>query len=202
MSTPGPRKPRGDQAPRSQAREHDPDVVLGGGPEQRLEQLPRAQNRRRGARRAALLRLAPGQVAWEPRPGLPPGGRAECKEGPRPCPWVMCRENLLRIDGGDRPGHRHEGKPPPTIVHWPGPGAASCALDHYGREHSYAEVGMLVAGTTPEGTAISARRAQQIGKGAIEKLARGGVDLDELREMLAESRGLRDARAARGGQPS
>lgn len=62
------------------------------------------------SRRSTLLRvidrLDERPVRWEPRPGLPAGGRAECRNGERPCPYVRCKWHLWLVLGEDRPGRR------------------------------------------------------------------------------------------------
>jgi len=69
---------------------------------------PPRQPRRR--QRSPLLRVVgridARSVAWEPRAGLPAGGRAECRRGERPCPYVRCWWHLWRIDAADRAGRR------------------------------------------------------------------------------------------------
>jgi len=156
---------------------HVPAQQLGGAAAApALEQRSPRAGRRQGARRAALLRLAPGQTAWAPLPGLPAGGRDECRGGERPCRYVACRDNLLRIDGADRPGHRWDGRPPQTIIRTPEPGEATCGRDHYEREHTAAEIGRLIGGARPLGK----RRVQQIVRGALDKLRAHGAGLDAL----------------------
>jgi hypothetical protein len=175
MSTPGPRKLRGDsRAPVAAVTDHVVEQAFPGAPgAPNLELRDRAANKRQGARRSALLKVQAGAVAWEPRRGLPAGGRDECRTGPRPCPHVTCRDNLLRVDGADRPGHRFDGRPPPTVVREPDPGQPSCARDFYdGRERDFGEVGRIVG--------VGKRRAQQIAKAALEKLRQAGTGLDLL----------------------
>lgn len=69
---------------------------------------------------------------WMPKPGLPAGGRAECRHGERPCPYVRCQYHLWLIEGRDRPGRHWYGKPPPTTLEprWlEHPTPPCCALD-------------------------------------------------------------------------
>ena len=66
--------------------------------------------------------------------GAPRGRRDECRAGERPCRYVGCRDNLLRVDGADWPGHRWDGRPPQTIVRTSEPGEATCGRDLDGAE--------------------------------------------------------------------
>lgn len=74
-------------------------------------------------RRLRLVEDAP------PRPKT----RADCVDGPRPCPWVGCRHNTFlevdRYDGGTLPSIRvaHPGRQP-----WQVPPGESCTLDLVG----------------------------------------------------------------------
>jgi hypothetical protein len=87
-------------------------------------------------RRSSRLRVlnARGEL-FEPKPGLPPGGRDECKSGERPCPYVRCKYHLWLVEGRDRPGRRYAegvGQRPQTTLEprwleWPTP--PCCALD-------------------------------------------------------------------------
>lgn len=70
------------------------------------------------------------QLDWLPRPGLPPGGRAECRGAPRPCPYVRCKWHLWFVAAVDR----HGGQPrrSTVIAAWvndEGIVPPSCALD-------------------------------------------------------------------------
>lgn len=59
-------------------------------------------------------------------PADAPKTRADCVNGPRPCPWVSCRQHLHAVR--DRPGRRGEGRalPPPQVV---AHSHVTCALD-------------------------------------------------------------------------
>lgn len=94
-------KPRGDAAP-APAIAAQPDYRLNGPVE--LEPEPRKP--RRSPQLRVLERIDLRPVIWDPKPGLPAGGRAECKTGERPCPYVRCKFHLWRIDAGDRVGRR------------------------------------------------------------------------------------------------
>jgi hypothetical protein len=57
-------------------------------------------------RSKALRVLDEGKAGtFEPLPGLPAGGRAECRNGPRPCRYTSCSAHLWRIDAMDRGGN-------------------------------------------------------------------------------------------------
>lgn len=113
----------------------DPDVVVPPPPASR-EQL---RSRRRWPIRAksySMLRIAKASVALERRqlelleeadpigPIERPRTRGECKDGPRPCPWVSCRHHLY-LDVSPRTGALKLNRPdlqPEEMVE-------SCALD-------------------------------------------------------------------------
>lgn len=61
-------------------------------------------------------RIVPQSVDWTPKAGLPPGGREECKNGERPCPYVRCKWHLWLVIGEDRRGRRWDGTAPPTTL--------------------------------------------------------------------------------------
>lgn len=61
-----------------------------------------------------------------------PATRAECKDGPRPCPHVRCEWHLWLERGEDGQGRRVNGRPPastlrPVWLDWPLP--PSCGAD-------------------------------------------------------------------------
>ena len=97
---------------------------------------------RRAGQPAEQLSL---RVVQGPTPGFPET-RAECEDGPRPCPWTSCREHLWAVH--DRPGRRrYLGHAPPHVVvrH----SDETCALDVAGRgAQSYEEIGRVL-GMTP-----------------------------------------------------
>lgn len=95
---------------------------------------PRAQPRLRAAPRGSRPRsLDPRDLARRPLPQLTPGDRAalagrprtraDCQDGPRPCPWVACRYNL----------YLHVTEKGWITLNWPGREPedlpATCALD-------------------------------------------------------------------------
>jgi hypothetical protein len=76
-------------------------------------------------RRPKALYVIPSD--FKPLAGVP-ASRDECRDGPRPCPYVRCEHHLWMVDGRDRPGRRREGRPPPaSIVR--APTATSCEAD-------------------------------------------------------------------------
>jgi hypothetical protein len=93
-----------------------------------------------------------------------PRTRAECVDGPRPCPWVSCRYHLA-LDVSPRTGSikvTHPGREPWEL-------AATCALD--------------VAAEHPEGLALedvaqrmnlTRERVRQIEAATLAKLSRSG----------------------------
>jgi Sigma-70, region 4 len=79
-------------------------------------------------------------------PAEPPRTRADCLDGPRPCPWA-CRHNLRALKG------------------WR-PGRPSCSLDA-------ADEGGMTLGEIGTLFGISRERARQVQVLAIEHLAEG-----------------------------
>jgi hypothetical protein len=131
------------------------------------------------ARRTPLLRILddgwrenmPEFVpeGWRPRGGIPES-RADCKDGPRPCPFVRCRYHLWPVVGADRAGRPHGGRRAPTILRPATP--ASCALDLIDRNPdglSHKEIGALFG--------ITGERIRQIRRDAIAKLVKRGIKL-------------------------
>lgn len=100
MSERAPRKPRGHDTG------HVAEQALGGGAELALEQRPRKENARRSPLLRVVDRIDTRPVFWQPRPGLPRGGRAECRSGERPCPYVRCSRHLWTVLADDRQGRR------------------------------------------------------------------------------------------------
>lgn len=86
---------------------HVVDQVLGGG-------AAIAPKVRKPKPRRVHLRMVDAPAAFEPRPGLPAGGRDECREGERPCPYIRCKFHLWLVlpeDRRGRRGGRKEGEP-------------------------------------------------------------------------------------------
>lgn len=94
-------KPRGTPAPIAAAPAVEPSDWKLNGPVAIAPSKPR-----RSPQLRVIERLDPRPVSWEPRAGLPAGGRRECITGERPCPYVRCKFHLWRIDAGDRVGRR------------------------------------------------------------------------------------------------
>jgi hypothetical protein len=65
-----------------------------------------SRNAGRARKRLPVLQsyLPVADNAFEPKEGLPKGGRAECRTGPRFCPWVRCKWHLFRDDAEHRAG--------------------------------------------------------------------------------------------------
>ena len=173
------------RAPVLQA-DHVHDVALGGAPEiapgapyTAPEQRPR--RRRRSPALRVLDRVDERPVAWEPRAGVPAGGRAECRHGERPCPYVRCEWHLWLVLGSDRAGRRWDGKPPattllPAWLEYPTP--PCCTLD-------VAEAvarGAPPVSTTAAAMHMSSSTVWLYVVRALRKLRASGV---ELRELIA-----------------
>lgn len=179
-----------------------PDPASDGAPT-RLDQLGRgASDRREPApargKRSPLLRVLakldprarPGD--WEPRPGVPKGGRAECRNGvERPCPYVRCAWHLWRTDANDRAGRRarigEQRRAPeatllPAWLEYPTP--ACCGLDL---------LEGLASGLIPgdqhaaiaDAVHLSDRRLFQVFARIRDKL-RANPELRELHRMMSE----------------
>lgn len=86
-----------DSAPREAA--HVVDQVQGGG-------AGVAPKVRKPKPRRVYLRMVDAPAAFEPRAGLPAGGRDECRTGERPCPYVRCKYHLWLVLPEDRQGRR------------------------------------------------------------------------------------------------
>lgn len=126
------------------------------------------------------------------RAGLPPGGRAECKDGPRPCQYIRCKWHLWLVEGADRPGRRHEGRSPATAIRNDVLEAVargeqlppSCALDVAERKATARDVGMTIEDTAAalgvEHSILHAIQAR-----ALAKLRAIGATLEELQLALA-----------------
>lgn len=119
---------------------------------------------------------------FDAKPGLPPGGRSECKDGARPCPYVRCKWHLWLVLGEDRPGRPHGGKHPPTTLRpaWlETPIPPSCGADiadaiAAGKPMTMAELGRLVG--------LRESRLFHVLATALEKLGVSGESLREFTE--------------------
>lgn len=94
---------------------------------------------------------------WEIKRGVPPT-RAECENGPRPCPWVNCRYHLWLVEGRDMPGRRYGSKTPPSELRPASP--HTCALDI---------TGPLSVKEIAERMGCSERRVQQLLKAVLQR---------------------------------
>jgi hypothetical protein len=87
-----------------------------------------------------------------------PRTRGECVNGPRPCPWVSCRQNLF-LDvgkGGKRLLLNFPGREPGELQH-------SCALD-------VAELGGLTLEGVGEIFGVSREYVRQIQRAAYDRM--------------------------------
>jgi len=78
---------------------------------------------------------------WRPRPGLPAGGRDECRNGPRPCEYIWCIHHLWLRVGADRNGRRRGESVPATVMEMHK--LTTCALDVAERSMSTAQLAEL-----------------------------------------------------------
>lgn len=110
-------------------------------------------------------------AGWVPLPGVP-ASREECRNAPRPCPFVRCEHHLWLVEGRDRRGRRPAGGELEPALQ--APTRTTCALDvsETEEERSAEEVAELLG--------LSPRRVQQILRGAIAKLRSRGRTEDEL----------------------
>ena len=170
---------------------HTVDVQLGA-----VDAPAPPRRRKRGPRRSPALRVVeriPTEqpVRWEPRPGLPAGGRAECRHGERPCPHIQCRYHLWRVDEpAGRPWH---GKPPPTMLPaWLElPTPPCCALDIA----DAVDAGATDYATVPKIASamhLGLTRVHEIITQAKAKLRSRGVELADLLAAMAELAARRD----------
>lgn len=128
-----------------------------------LEAKPR---RRRTAklRVVAALQLAPD---WKVEPGVP-RTRAECVDGPRPCPRIACRHHLWLRLKEEQPGNPQAGKQGDTTFR---PSTMqSCSLDVAEKGASFEEIGNVLG--------MDSTRARQIAQAGLEKLKALGLDVD------------------------
>ena len=120
---------------------------------------------------------------FEPRPGLPPGGRDECRHGERPCPYVRCRMHLWFTTADDRGGMLPNGRPKPSVLkpRWTEePTPPSCALDIAEARAeadqpplTLEQIAHLLGLNNPEWVSGILRRAQRKARVALEKSAPG-----------------------------
>lgn len=123
--------------------------------------------------RSVRLRVIGGSV--ELRDDVP-SSRAECVDGPRPCPHIKCRWHLWLVEGHDRRGRPPKKRPPestlrPVWLEWPLP--PSCALDvaeamlpgntKASEDHSTTQIGLYLG--------IGREQVRLIIRRAVEKLA-------------------------------
>lgn len=169
----GPRAP----APVRDQVNHVTELQLAGAPARAPK--PRRSPSLRVIERIDDRALEGPRADWEPRSGLPAGGRAECKNGERPCPYVRCKWHLWLVVGGDRAGRRWPGRAPrttllPAWLEYPTP--PCCALDI--AESIPARRALL--GTIADAMHIDYSTVWLIARRAVEKLRAMG----ELRELM------------------
>jgi hypothetical protein len=145
----------------------------------RYETLRRAPVFPRSARSSTIIQSG-GDSFFVVRKGLPPGGRAECRNGPRPCSFVHCKWHLWMIAGEDRRGYRpRPGEHPSSTLEprWlDDPLPPSCALDiaesvKPGEELTYERLGEIF-GLHPDVIGRIVRRA--LAKGRAGEPERAG----------------------------
>jgi hypothetical protein len=128
------------------------------------------------AHRSAKLRIVESlelPSSWEMRAGVP-RTRGECKDGPRPCPYVSCRHHLwLRLQE-EQPGNPQEGRQGATTLR---PSTMdTCALDVAERGRAtFEEIGAILG--------VHPTRARQIAEAALAELRERGVDVEGLLAM-------------------
>jgi hypothetical protein len=121
-----------------------------------IDDVPHVVAAKSRVRRSHRLAVLP----QEPREGLPPGGREECRTGPRPCPYVRCKHHLWMRVGEERQGSGNTSVGSTVEpVTW-----TTCALD-------VAESGPRSTREIAEWLGVSMRRVQQLIKAGIAKLA-------------------------------
>lgn len=101
-------------------------------------------------------------------PGVPQQ-RADCVDGPRPCPYISCRHHLWLLEQRDRPGNPARGAQGAATLRPTGP---SCSLDVAVKPHSLNEVATIL-GVVPT-------RIHQITLLALKKLRALGLNVDEM----------------------
>lgn len=111
----------GEKRPIPNEASHVVEPQLGGTPHL-VASAPKKRPRR------IYLRMVDQEVTFEPRSGLPAGGRDECRTGERPCPYVRCKWHLWLVLAEDRAGRRGSNTTlePRWLEH---PTPPCCALD-------------------------------------------------------------------------
>jgi len=120
------------------------------------------------------------QPMFEPRPGLPAGGRDECRNGERPCPYVRCKFHLWREDPQPRAGRLRPGQTErpttgvttiePRWLEYPTP--PCCALDIAEMRERLHPGELLGYGAIAYAINRSEDRPPRILKGALVKLGK------------------------------
>ncbi len=106
---------------------------------------------------------------FEMKPGVP-ATRDQCKDGPRPCPYVTCRHHLWLLLQEDRAGNPLR-KAGTTLLPQSGD---SCSLDVAER------LGALSESKTAEVLGIDKSRVRSILRAGLTKLRDAGLNADEL----------------------
>lgn len=112
---------------------------------------------------------------WQPLPGVP-ATRADCVDGPRPCPYVSCRHHNWLLLQQDRAGNPKRGRQGETT--FKASTMESCALDVAAHGATADEVGAVLG--------VDPTRVRQILATAIGKLKRAGVDVKEFLAAMRE----------------
>lgn len=97
-----------------------------------------------------------------------PTWRSECKDGPRPCPWIACKHNkfIESIDSAGRIQRRIPGSNPEDIDP-----TDSCALDQEEQEERVArQKGGLTYQTIGNEFGVSRERIRQIEGKVLKKI--------------------------------
>lgn len=121
-------------------------------------------SRKRLSRKEILQGIELADLAGYPRPGL----RSECRNGPRPCPFVACRYHLY-LDVNPRTGSIKLNFPDLEVWELP----YSCALD-------IAELGGITLERAGEIMNLTRERIRQMEAAALTKLRDAGFKDDEL----------------------
>ena len=111
---------------------------------------------------------------WEIKAGVP-ATRGDCVAGPRPCPYLSCRHHLWLVLQQDQAGNWQKGRHGETGFR---PSTnETCALDVAERGAPSEEVGRLLG--------MDATRVRQLAAGALKKLLKRGVRVEELLRVMA-----------------